>query len=227
MQTPPIEALARVVYSEPAPTTAGANGQSTYPSSIMAHILTLYGTTEGQTRKIASVIEDTIRDRGHSVERVASTAFNGPLPTTAFDGVIVGASVHMGHHQEAVGRFVKDNRTTLMTLPTAFFSVSLAELDAAHSEEATDYVTRFLDETGWAPDLVETVAGALRYTKYGFIKRFIMRQISKRHRRPTDTSRDFEFTDWRQVERFVDRFLNTLQLTTGQQVHSLQLQSAR
>jgi len=193
----------------------------------MAHILTLYGTTEGQTRKIASVIEDTIRDRGHSVERVASTAFNGPLPAAAFDGVIVGASVHMGHHQEAVVRFVKENRTTLMTLPTAFFSVSLAELDPAHPEEANDYVTRFLEETGWAPDLVETVAGALCYTKYGFIKRFIMKQISKRHGHPTDTSRDFEFTDWRQVERFVDRFLNTLQLTTGQQVDLLRLQSTR
>lgn len=191
----------------------------------MAHILILYGTTEGQTQKIASVIGDTIRDRGHSVELVGSTAFNGPLPAVSFDGVIVGASVHTGHHQEAVVRFVKDNRTTLMTLPTAFFSVSLAVLDEAQSEEATDYATRFLDETGWAPDLVETVAGALRYTKYGFIKRFIMKQISKRHGRPTDTSRDFEFTDWHQVERFVNRFLHTLQLTTRQHVPSLRSQS--
>lgn len=191
----------------------------------MAHILVLYGTTEGQTRKIATVIGDTILDRGHSVELVASTAFNGPLPAAAFDGVIVGGSVHTGRHQEAVTRFVNDNRTALMTLPTGFFSVSLAVLDEDHPEEATDYVTRFLDETGWAPDLVETVAGALRYTKYGFIKRFIMKQISKRHGRPTDTSRDFEFTDWRQVERFVDRFLQQLQVSARQHAHPLQPQS--
>ena len=191
----------------------------------MAHILILYGTTEGQTRKIATVIGDTMHDHGHSVELVASTAFNGPLPAAAFDGVIVGASVHTGRHQEAVARFVTENRTALMTLPTAFFSVSLAVLDKAHPEEATDYVTRFLDETGWAPDLVETVAGALRYTKYGFIKRFIMKQISKRHGRPTDTSRDFEFTDWRQVDRFVERFLHHLRVSTRHHTHPLQPES--
>ena len=191
----------------------------------MAHILILYGTTEGQTRKIAAVMGDAMLDRGHSVELVASTAFNGPLPAAAFDGVIVGASVHTGRHQDEVVRFVKDNRTALMTLPTAFFSVSLAVLDDAHPEEAAEYITRFLDDTGWVPDLVETIAGALRYTKYGFIKRFIMKQISKRHGRPTDTSRDFEFTDWQQVDQFVDRFLLHLQVSTRRRAHPLQSQS--
>jgi menaquinone-dependent protoporphyrinogen oxidase len=173
----------------------------------MAHILLLYGTTEGQTRKIAARVANRIRDRGHTAELVASTAFNGPMPASAFDGVIVAASVHAGRHQSEIVRIVKESRTELLSLPSAFLSVSLAVLDEAHHEEAQGYVDQFLDETGWAPDRVETVAGALRYTKYGFVKRFIMKQISKRSGRPTDTSRDFEFTDWRQVTRFTDRFL--------------------
>lgn len=173
----------------------------------MAHILILYGTIEGQTRKIAVHVADRIRDRGHTVEVVASTAFNGPVPASAFAGVIVAASVHGGRHQSEIVQIVKENRTELLSLPTAFLSVSLAVLDAAHHKEAQGYVDQFLDETGWAPNLAETVAGALRYTKYGFVKRFIMKQISKRSGRPTDTSRDFEFTDWHQVRRFTDRFL--------------------
>ena len=173
----------------------------------MAHILLLYGTTEGQTRKIATHVADRIREQGHTAEVVAGTAFNGPVPAPAFDGVIVAASVHSGRHQSEIVQIVKANLTELLSLPSAFLSVSLAVLDEAHHEEAEGYVDQFLDETGWAPDLVETVAGALRYTKYGFVKRFIMKQISKRSGRPTDTSRDFEFTDWRQVDRFTDRFL--------------------
>lgn len=180
-------------------------------SQTMGHVLVLYGTTEGQTRRIATVIADTIRDRGHTAELVASTAFNGPVPTDAFDGVIVGGSVHLGRHQDAVVRSVTENRREMTFLPTALFSVSLAVLDGAHPGEAQGYVTRFLDETGWSPDLVTTFAGALRYTKYGFLKRFIMKQISRGSGRPTDTTRDFEFTDWNGVTRFVDRFLQHLE----------------
>ena len=34
-----------------------------------------------------------------------------------------------------------------------------------------------------------------------------MKQISKRHFGPTDTSRDYELTDWAEVQRFTDRYL--------------------
>jgi len=190
----------------------------------MAHILVLYGTTEGQTRKIATHVADRIRDRDHTAERVASTAFNGPMPGHAFDGAIVAASVHSGHHQSEIVQIVKENLTELLSLPSAFLSVSLAVLDEVQHEEAQRYVDQFLDETGWTPDLVETVAGALRYTKYGFIKRFIMKQISKRSGRPTDTSRDFEFTDWQQVTRFTDRFLRYVESTDLQGTPSTQPQ---
>jgi menaquinone-dependent protoporphyrinogen oxidase len=54
---------------------------------------------------------------------------------------------------------------------------------------------------------VATLGGALRYTQYGFLKRFLMKQISRRHNGPTDTSRDYEFTDWQRVDRFVERVL--------------------
>jgi menaquinone-dependent protoporphyrinogen oxidase len=187
----------------------------------MAHILVLYGTTEGQTRKIATHVADRVRKRGHTAEVVASTAFNGPLPVLGFDGVIVAASVHAGRHQSKIVQIVKENLTELLSLPSAFLSVSLAVLDEAHHEEAQGYVDQFLAETGWAPDLVEPVAGALRYTKYGFIKRFIMKQISKRSGRPTDTSRDFEFTDWRQVIRFTDRFLRHVPSAESQDASSV------
>lgn len=53
----------------------------------------------------------------------------------------------------------------------------------------------FLDETGWRPDRTFLVAGALAYSRYGFLKRRVMRWISRREGGDTDTSRDYEYTD--------------------------------
>ena len=40
------------------------------------------------------------------------------------------------------------------------------------------------------------VAGALPYTRYGWIKRMMMRRIVAKAGGDTDTSRDYEYTDW-------------------------------
>src|SRR5215212_510950 len=84
-----------------------------------------------------------------------------------------------------------------------------------HTEEARaqteGYVERFLEETGWHPDMVGIFAGALRYTQYGFIKRHLMKKISKDGgSADTDTSRDYEYTDWNDVRHFAEEFLEGL-----------------
>jgi menaquinone-dependent protoporphyrinogen oxidase len=56
--------------------------------------------------------------------------------------------------------------------------------------------------TGWRPERVELFAGALPYTKYDFVTRFFMRHIVAKEGGDVDTSRDYEYTDWRAVERF-------------------------
>jgi menaquinone-dependent protoporphyrinogen oxidase len=54
------------------------------------------------------------------------------------------------------------------------------------------------------------VAGALVYSKYSFFTKLIMKTISRRAGGPTDTSRDYEFTDWVALDRFVlDRVVPT------------------
>lgn len=54
-------------------------------------------------------------------------------------------------------------------------------------------------------------AGTLRYTRYGFFKRFLMKQINKREGGDTDTSRDYEYTDWDAVTAFANEFLGRLE----------------
>jgi menaquinone-dependent protoporphyrinogen oxidase len=47
------------------------------------------------------------------------------------------------------------------------------------------------------------VAGALTYSKYNFFIKLIMKTMARRAGGPTDTSRDYEFTDWAALDRFV------------------------
>jgi len=47
------------------------------------------------------------------------------------------------------------------------------------------------------------VAGALAYSKYNFLVKLAMKQIARHNGASTDTSRDWEFTDWQAIDGFV------------------------
>jgi menaquinone-dependent protoporphyrinogen oxidase len=64
-------------------------------------------------------------------------------------------------------------------------------------------IDMFVQETGWRPARVLPVAGALAYSQYNFIVRFVMKRIARKAGAPTDTSRDYEFTDWATLDRFI------------------------
>jgi menaquinone-dependent protoporphyrinogen oxidase len=171
----------------------------------VARVLIPYGTTEGQTAKIAGVIAEVIRDRGHEAVSVDIKSVVDPV-FEGYDAVVIGASIHMGKHDKHVVEFVQKNRDTLERLPSAFFSVSLAAY--GDTQEAEGYVDHFEEETGWRPDKVAMFGGALLYTHYGFIKRRVMKGIAKD--KPgnlgLDTSRDYVYTEWDAVRRFAEHF---------------------
>ena len=64
------------------------------------------------------------------------------------------------------------------------------------------------DDAGFDPKAVGMFAGALQYTKYGWITRRVMKSISAKEGRDTDTTRDFEYTDWDAVEEFARAVLS-------------------
>ena len=53
---------------------------------------------------------------------------------------------------------------------------------------------------------VAVVAGALPYTRYSPLTRWMMRRIVAKAKGDTDTSRDYEYTDWEAVRRFAGEF---------------------
>ena len=57
------------------------------------------------------------------------------------------------------------------------------------------------------------VAGALRYTHYNWLKRWMMKRIVTKAGGNTDTSRDYEYTDWAAVRAFADEFRRAAELS--------------
>lgn len=177
----------------------------------MARILVVYGTTEGQTRKIAEFMAERAAASGHEIEICDATAVPWGLDIDGFAAVIIAGSLHMGRHQGAVEHFVRHHHATLNRMPGAFVSVSLAAAgDAEDRQDARACAEQFLAATGWRPAQTHLVAGAFRYTQYDFFKRWIMRRIAREKGAPTDTSHDYELTDWDDLGRFVDDFLATI-----------------
>lgn len=173
---------------------------------VKMKFLIVYGTTEGQTRKIAYYMAKVLQNSGHNV--LVAEAIEEPPSPIEFDAVLIGASIHIGAYQSAVTHYIKNYLNILNSTPGAFFSVCLAiasDIEDEHQEVARITKT-YLDKVGWRPNSVIQIAGALKYTQYNFFKRLLMKMIAKKEGRTTDTAQDYEYTDWEAVKTFVLEF---------------------
>src|SRR5262245_56662563 len=123
------------------------------------NILIIYGTTEGQTRKIATWTATRIREEGHQVELLDSSALAADLKLGDFQAFIIAASVHQEHHQEAITNFVFAQHDLLNVRPSAFISVSLSAALEDEKPEAQKYVDRFVSLTEWRPHATLLLGG--------------------------------------------------------------------
>ena len=172
----------------------------------MSRILVLYGTTEGHTEMIATAIGNTLAALGFDVDVIQAGSVD-PRPS-AFDGVIVAASLHAGRYQKAVARWIRAHRAELAAKPTAFVSVCLAVAGKRPEAvaEVNGIITRFVQDIGWTPTVTKAVAGALLYTRYNFLVRWFMKRIAAAQGGDTDTSRDYDYTDWTDLKEFAGEF---------------------
>ena len=94
-------------------------------------------------------------------------------------------------------------------MTTAFFAVSgSAGGPATEQAAALDRMQAFCLKTGWVPTLRASFGGAISFTKYNVLLRWIMKRISQKKGGPTDTSKDHELTNWAQVEEFATRVMS-------------------
>ena len=177
----------------------------------MSRILVLYGTTDGQTAKIASALGNALRMQGSDVD-VVQAGRDAPAPD-GYAGIIVAASLHGGKYQRPVRIWASKYAQTLNEKTTAFLSVCLAVLqqEPKVQQELSTIIGRFLTSACWRPTLTKPVAGALLYSRYNPFKRWVMKRIVQKGGGDTDTSRDYEYTDWDDLRGFAGEFGSLVQ----------------
>jgi menaquinone-dependent protoporphyrinogen oxidase len=189
----------------------------------------LYATREGHTRRIAEHVAADLRVRGLHPEVENVLERGAAINLRGYSGVILAASVHAGEHESEMVKFVKAHRGELEAMPAAFLSITLSEAGAERAdatpleharfvEEVEQMIGKFFEETGWHAQRVKPVAGALLYTRYNVLLRFLMKRIARKSGGSTDTSRDHVYTDWQALDQFVDEFALEISAAGAQKV---------
>jgi menaquinone-dependent protoporphyrinogen oxidase len=188
-----------------------------------------FATREAHTKRIAEHIASSLRAHGFDVD-VLDVRRTLPFSPADYAGAILAASVHSGNHEPEMVKFVKRHRAELERIATAFLSVTLSEAGAERIEaspaEHAQFVRdvnlmldRFFQQTKWHPTRVKPVAGALLYTRYNFLLRLIMKRIARKAGSGTDTSRDYEYTDWAGLDHFIEEFEEAIRSAAASKAH--------
>jgi menaquinone-dependent protoporphyrinogen oxidase len=177
----------------------------------MSRVLVLFSTVDGQTARIAERVAETLRGEGHEVTLRSCQAEDAVAQLRSSDAVVLGSAVRYGDHVPPARKFAKANQPDLCARPGAFFSVCLsADGPGKKADEAQRYLDKFLARSGWTPQFVASFGGALLYPRYNPFIRFLMRLIVGHAGGETDTTREYEYTDWGAVERFTRAFSRNL-----------------
>jgi menaquinone-dependent protoporphyrinogen oxidase len=170
----------------------------------MPGIAVIHASSHGHTAAIAERIAEDLRAHGLSANVFDVRKLPHGFFLPRYDAVVLGGRVHQGQVPRKLRKFIRQQASALRRIPSAFFTVSLsmAGRDEAAKQVIRQLTARVPAEAGWRPSISAAFAGALPYTRYGLVLRWVMRRISAASGGETDTSRDYVYTDWDDVRRF-------------------------
>lgn len=172
----------------------------------MMKILILYLTKDGQTKKIAEHIASTYPEDTVEILSLREYFDITAEKLQSFDTIVIGASIRYGHFDPLLEKFIQQHHALLNSKKSAFFSVNLtARKENRNTPETNVYTRKLLARIKWQPNLVEVIAGALYYPRYRWFDRTMIRFIMKMTKGDTDTSKEYEYTDWQRVSQFAEQ----------------------
>ncbi|WP_027710329.1 menaquinone-dependent protoporphyrinogen IX dehydrogenase [Zooshikella ganghwensis] len=172
----------------------------------MKPVLLLYYSRDGQTKKIMQFIAQHMSCQ-LSTCVVALTANGESINIEKYSAVLIAGGVRHGAHPKALTRWIKVHSQQLDAKQTGLISVNLTARKVNRDQiDSNPYLKKWLLELNFRPDMVGVFAGALQYSKYALTDKLLVKLIMKMTNGPTDTSKDYEFTDWSQVTDFSNKF---------------------
>lgn len=175
--------------------------------------LVVHATSEGHTAKVARAIAARLHERGlrvragdvHDLDADADARALPPL-------VVAGSPVHVGRHDAALVLWARAHAEAANDRVAGLFSVSLSA--AGRPDEVADAERLLADlvrETGWTNARTTVVAGAVPWSRYGVLKRILMKHVLRKGGRTPHPDHDEDHTDWNRVRAFADGLADELE----------------
>tara|TARA_B100001057_G_scaffold455288_1_gene501702 strand:- start:512 stop:1048 length:537 start_codon:yes stop_codon:yes gene_type:complete len=172
-------------------------------SEKKSKLLILYSTVDGHAKHICEYAQNKLK--GDKDIIVASLDDDLAHDLSAFDEILLGASVRYGFHRKNVYEFVRENKDELDKKKTAFFSLNLtARKPEKASPETNPYIVKFLKKVNWNPNLQSVFAGRLDYPSLNCPNRLAILLIMAITNGPKDLSKVHDFTNWSKVDEMVE-----------------------
>jgi len=164
--------------------------------------LIAYSTSDGHTLKICQRLQRLLEESGHNVT-LMSVQDGLDADCRVFDRIVIGASIRYGKHHPSLYAFIARHHAVLVAGKSAFFSVSAV---ARNPDKATPagnaYFRKFVNQSGWSPQLAAVFGGKIDYAKCRLLDRQMIRFIMWITDGPTALDEAVEFTDWSAVDAF-------------------------
>ena len=166
----------------------------------MTKILIIHSSVDGHTTHICERIRSVRNDLDIDIISLSKTK---NISLNKYEMIIIGASIRYGKYRKELFEFIDKNLNVIHSKKNAFFSVNVVARKAEkNSTDTNPYIEKFLQKTSWKPKIIDVFAGKIEYPKYNLFDRSIIKFIMWMTNGPTDTSKNFEFTDWSKVEKF-------------------------
>ncbi len=166
----------------------------------MTKILIIHSSVDGHTTHICERIRSVRNDLDIDIISLSKTK---NISLNKYEMIVIGASIRYGKYRKELFKFIDENLNAIHSKNNAFFSVNVVARKAEkNSTDTNPYIEKFLLKTSWKPKIIDVFAGKIEYPKYNLFDRSIIKFIMWITNGPTDTSKNFEFTDWSKVEKF-------------------------
>lgn len=175
----------------------------------MNKILIVYGSKHGQTEKISNFIKEKLASKDFNVEIVNIKNHNFVISEN-YQAIIIASSINVGGHLKDISKFIAKNLKKINSTKSYFLSVGIGICSKKlnEQEKTKKMAIDFCSNLKWDVTEIKSVAGALAYTKYNFLLKLLCKTIASILGLPNkDLSKDYEFTDWKDLESFINKII--------------------